>query len=78
MADATLRFLGDTAFRLRTRRRAYRYARPMFWPNVGQQYLEVFTRVAAERRTSRQWIDRNAPSLRWGEHLHSELMQGGL
>ena len=42
MADATLRFLSDTAFRVRTRRRAYQYARPMFWPNVGRQYLEVF------------------------------------
>ena len=41
MADATLRFLNDTAFQLATRRRAYRYAKPMFWSNVGRQYLEL-------------------------------------
>ena len=30
MADATLRFLTDTAFQVETRRRAFRYAKPMF------------------------------------------------
>jgi polysaccharide biosynthesis protein PslF len=46
MADATLRFLSDSALQAETRRRAYQYAKPMFWPNVGQQYLEVFSRCA--------------------------------
>jgi polysaccharide biosynthesis protein PslF len=78
MADATLRFLSDTAFRVRTRRRAYRYAKPMFWPNVGQQYLEVFYRVAAENRTRRQWLDRRASSPIMIEHHRSELIHGGL
>ena len=54
MADATLRFLGDTAFQVETRRRAYEYARPMFWPNVGRQYLEFFTQVASGAEASRQ------------------------
>ena len=45
MADATLRFLTDTAFQMETRRRAYRYAKPMFWPNVGLKYLEFFTQL---------------------------------
>ncbi|MCE5267864.1 MAG: glycosyltransferase family 4 protein [Planctomycetaceae bacterium] len=62
MADATLRFLSDTAFRMQTRRRAYRYAKPMFWPSVGQQYLDVFDGVAAETRASRQWLNRRASS----------------
>ena len=35
MADATLRFLDGSAFQMETRRKAYPYARPMFWPNVG-------------------------------------------
>lgn len=47
MAEATLRLLQDEAFRLATRRKAYAYARPMFWPTVGRQYLEFFTQVAA-------------------------------
>ncbi len=78
MADATLQFLGDAAFRLRTRRRAYRYARPMFWPNVGRQYLEVFNRVAAENRTTWQQLDRRASSTPRGEHRPGELIHRGL
>jgi glycosyltransferase involved in cell wall biosynthesis len=50
MADATLRFLTDPVFQMETRRKAYRYAKPMFWPNVGQRYLDLFTRVSARRR----------------------------
>ena len=50
MADATLRFLTDAAFQRETRHKAYRYAMPMFWPNVGQQYLELFTQVASDQR----------------------------
>ena len=49
MADATLRFLTDPVFQMETRRKAYRYAKPMFWPNVGQRYLDFFTRVSAGR-----------------------------
>jgi polysaccharide biosynthesis protein PslF len=46
MAEATLRYLAEPAFQAETRRRAYEYARPMFWPNVGRQYLELFHQVA--------------------------------
>ncbi len=49
LAEATLRFLRDTAFRVETQHRAYEYARPMFWPNVGRQYLEVFRRSVSAR-----------------------------
>jgi hypothetical protein len=35
-----------------TRRKAYAFAKPMFWPHVGRQYLELFGRVvlASEKR----------------------------
>ena len=78
MADATLRFLNDTAFQVETRRRAYQYAKPMFWPNVGQHYLEFFEQVASENETSREWLDRRASAIPRGEHRPSELIHGGL
>jgi len=47
IADATLQFLSDAAFTIETRRRAYEYAKPMRWPNVGREYLEFFSRIAS-------------------------------
>ena len=45
LAEATSRFLSHAGFRVETQRRAYDYARPMFWPNVGRKYLEFFRRI---------------------------------
>ena len=45
LADATVRFLTDAAFQIETRRKAYDYARPMAWSDVGRRYLEFFNRV---------------------------------
>jgi len=47
LAKATLRYFGEPAFQAETRRRAYEYARQMFWPNVGRQYLRFFNQAAA-------------------------------
>ena len=78
MADATLRFLNDTAFQAETRRRAYEYAKPMFWPNVGQRYLELFRRVVSEAEMSRTWHYRKAPATLSNKRLSDEVIHGGI
>ena len=45
LADATLKYLDDPSFLMETRRRAYGYAIPMAWPNVGRSYLNLFGRA---------------------------------
>ncbi|NQV28203.1 MAG: glycosyltransferase [Rhodopirellula sp.] len=55
MADATLRLLTDSSLASETRLKAYEYARPMFWSNVGQLYLDAFAEaVDANQIASRQ------------------------
>jgi glycosyltransferase involved in cell wall biosynthesis len=77
MAEATLRYLGDPAFQTETRRRAYEYARPMFWTNVGRQYLDLFAQVAAIRK-NRPASRSLAAHGQLNAHGRSiELMQGG-
>lgn len=77
MAEATLRYLSEPAFQTETRRRAYEYARPMFWPNVGRQYLEFFNEIAAagqKRLEQRRLVRFPHPS---GKRQKLKLMQGG-
>jgi polysaccharide biosynthesis protein PslF len=52
MAEATVRLLSDAQLLAETRRRAYQYAKPMFWPNVGRQYLDFFGQAVVESRNS--------------------------
>jgi polysaccharide biosynthesis protein PslF len=78
MADATLRFLSDAAFQVETRRRAYQYARPMFWPNVGQQYLEFFEQVASENESRRERPYRKVLPATSDRRRPSQLVPGGL
>ena len=77
MADATLRFLSDAAFRVETRRRAYQYAEPMFWPNVGRRYLEFFTRVVSDSHTMAAPLHRRASAMPSGKREPTQLVQGG-
>jgi polysaccharide biosynthesis protein PslF len=78
MADATLRFLTDPVFRMGTRRKAYHYAKPMFWPNVGRRYLEVFTWVvlASDAKVAPPY--RGQSSTLRGDREPAQLAQGSM
>lgn len=82
LAAATLRFLTDAEFRLRTRRRALAYARPMLWSSVGRQYLEFFQYVVATAQTTRRssvpWRDAGQDALAVSRpSATSQLLLGG-
>jgi glycosyltransferase involved in cell wall biosynthesis len=77
LAEATLRFLNAPAFQAETGHRAYSYAKLMFWPNVGRQYLDCFRRVAladdaAPRHASRNGFAKPRAKKR------ARLLKGGL
>jgi len=78
MADAALRLLRDPAFQLDTRRAAYEYAKPMFWPNVGQQYLDLFDWIASEKETQVKRLDKEVIAVPSGVGLLGKVLQGGL
>jgi len=77
MADATLRFLTDPVFQMETRRKAYRYAKPMFWPNVGLRYLEFFARVVSASETVVDPPYLRASVKSGGEHAPVQIVQAG-
>jgi glycosyltransferase involved in cell wall biosynthesis len=77
MADATLRFLTDPQFQLETRRRAYRYAKPMFWPNVGLRYLELFTYLVSASNTAIAPKYRRAPVMLGDPWQPVQFVPGG-
>jgi glycosyltransferase involved in cell wall biosynthesis len=78
MADATLRFLGDTALQLQTRQRAYEYAQPMFWPNVGRQYLDVFSQIVSASEAKLERLYRTVVATPSGNGRPRKLVRGGL
>ncbi len=77
LAGAALRFLTDAAFQAETRRKAYEYARPMFWPNVGRRTLEFFGRVVSAGAANRLRHTRRPFATPGAKGLDSKLLQGG-
>ena len=53
LADATIRYLKDDLFRIETRTKAYEYAKPMAWANVGKSYLKLFGNAMRADRARR-------------------------
>ena len=77
MAESTLRLLMDARLLAETRRNAYQYAKPMFWPNVGRLYLDFFGQVVAEgRKDSPQTLLRSLPL--FGRHHRGDLLFKGM
>ncbi|HJT35402.1 MAG TPA: glycosyltransferase family 4 protein [Pirellulales bacterium] len=77
LAEATLGLLNDEALRRETERQAYQYAKPMFWPNVGRQYMDLFQQVASKHRGRRARLERVAFVAADGQH-GTPLMHGGI
>ena len=82
LADATLRFLSDAAFQAETKLRAYEYAKPMFWPNVGREYLEVFSQAASAKAEAKAQAPERARRIGFATPSAKarpvKLMQGGV
>jgi glycosyltransferase involved in cell wall biosynthesis len=78
IADATLRFLNDAALRMETRRRAYEYAKPMRWPNVGREYLAFFSRIASANEERLDGFFHTASAAPKGNGRHSRAIIGEL
>jgi glycosyltransferase involved in cell wall biosynthesis len=78
LADATLRFLNDATFQAETKRRAYEYAKPMFWPNVGQRYLELFGQVVSAKAQAPERVRRIGFATPTAKARPVKLMQGGV
>ncbi len=78
LAASTIRYLTDTAFQIETRRRAYEYARPMAWPNVGRRYLDLFSDVVQKNETGRERLFRRAFPVLSNARRQFSLTQGGL
>ena len=54
LAEAVLQYVEDPNLLTETRRRAYRYAKSMFWPRVGRSYLDLYSQVSENHPSVRR------------------------
>jgi glycosyltransferase involved in cell wall biosynthesis len=78
LAEATLRFLNDPAFQAEAGHRAYSYAKLMFWPNVGRQYLDCFSQVAFANEAAPRPTTRSVFAKTGVKQRRAKLSQGGI
>jgi polysaccharide biosynthesis protein PslF len=78
LAEATLRYLSDSEFQFETRCKAYEYARPMSWSNVGRNYLELFSHIVHGDSASRERLYRRVFPATKSLDNRVKLLQGGL
>jgi glycosyltransferase involved in cell wall biosynthesis len=79
LAAATLQFLNDARLRQATQARAYEYARPMFWPHVGRQYLKLFQQLGSKTvETSPRRFFREAVAMRVNLGQAAAVFPGGI
>ena len=76
LSEATLRFLQDPGFQKITRQKAYEYAKPMSWPNVGRRYLEYFSHVVHGNEASREKLFQRAFPFLGAKEERVKLTQG--
>jgi hypothetical protein len=50
----------------------------MFWPNVGQQYLDLFDWLASEKETRVKRLDKKVIAVPSGVGLLGKVLQRGL
>jgi hypothetical protein len=76
LAEATLRFLSDAELRTAAGRRAFAYAAPMRWPNVGREYMHFFREAAVAHQPLR--IRRAAPQTVPRMGRSGRMLHGGM